>query len=151
MKLRPWVKLRRWTRGSARMFGYPRFRGRRCWACSRGFAVLLAAVGLYGVLGQFVVQRTTGNRNPDGVGGATGGCVGTDREAGGRTAGGGAWVRVDRYDGGERLLASVLYGVQPGDRVTFVLVSMVLFGAAALAASFQARRAARVDPMTALR
>ena len=46
---------------------------------------------------------------------------------------------------------SVLYGVQAGDPATFAGVSLVLIAAGAVAAFFPARRAARVDPMTALR
>jgi putative ABC transport system permease protein len=50
-----------------------------------------------------------------------------------------------------RSLASVLYGVQAEDPVTFAAVSLALIAAGATAAFFPARRAARVDPMTALR
>jgi ABC-type antimicrobial peptide transport system permease subunit len=48
-------------------------------------------------------------------------------------------------------LKSVLYGVQAGDPVTLVVVSLALIAAGATAAFFPARRATRVDPMTALR
>ena len=50
-----------------------------------------------------------------------------------------------------RSLASVLYGVRAGDPITLVVVSLVLIVAGATAAFFPARRAALVDPMTALR
>jgi ABC-type antimicrobial peptide transport system permease subunit len=50
-----------------------------------------------------------------------------------------------------RLLASVLYGVQPGDPATFAAVSLALTFAGAMAAFFPARRAARIDPLSALR
>jgi len=50
-----------------------------------------------------------------------------------------------------RLMSSLLFGVQPTDVITFVTVSALL-GAIALCASYiPARRATRVDPMTALR
>jgi len=50
-----------------------------------------------------------------------------------------------------RLVRSQLYGVQPNDPLTLVLVALGLAGVALLAAWLPARRAARVDPMIALR
>jgi len=50
-----------------------------------------------------------------------------------------------------RLLASFLYGVSPLDATTFVVIPLVLALAALLASYLPARRAAKVDPMIALR
>jgi putative ABC transport system permease protein len=50
-----------------------------------------------------------------------------------------------------RALASLLYGVTAADPPTFLAVAGVLLGISALAGAVPARRAARVDPMTALR
>jgi hypothetical protein len=53
--------------------------------------------------------------------------------------------------GGARLLKGLLYGIAPTDPPTLIAVSMLMIGAAALAAWLPARRAARVDPAGVLR
>ena len=51
----------------------------------------------------------------------------------------------------ERFLQTMLFGVKPTDPITIVAVALVLFLVARLACHLPARRAARVDPMVALR
>jgi ABC-type antimicrobial peptide transport system permease subunit len=115
------------------------------------FAVLLASIGLYGVLWQFVVQRT-----PEiGVRMAMGARPSDVLRLIGRQAGAPLAAGLVLGLAGASVLspslASVLYGLQSGDPVTLVVVSLALIAAGATAAFFPARRAARVDPMTALR
>jgi putative ABC transport system permease protein len=114
-------------------------------------ALLLAALGIYGVISYSVSQRT--------------------RELGIRIALGATQERVVRLVLGQgmaltsvgiaaglvgaywlvRLLASMLFGVTATDAPTFAGVSVVLLGVAGAASYLPARRAARVDPVTAMR
>ena len=50
-----------------------------------------------------------------------------------------------------RVISRLLYNVSPTDPLTFVCVSLLLAGVALLASYIPARRAARIDPMVALR
>ena len=52
---------------------------------------------------------------------------------------------------GVRLLSAFLYGISPRDALTFVAVPITIVGVAAVACLVPARRAAKVDPLTALR
>jgi putative ABC transport system permease protein len=134
----------------AKILAYPRFRAVAL-AAFAGLALLLASIGLYGVLWQFVAQRTPeiGVRmamgaRPSDVLRLIGRQAGTPLAAGLALGLAGASALTQS-------LKSVLYGVQAGDPVTLVVVSLALIAAGAAAAFFPARRATRVDPMTALR
>jgi putative ABC transport system permease protein len=52
---------------------------------------------------------------------------------------------------GARLMAKLLFGVTPGDRVTFVAIAAILGGVGLLAAYLPARKATLVDPVSVLR
>jgi putative ABC transport system permease protein len=116
-----------------------------------GTALLLAAIGIYGVIAYSVTQRT--------------------REIGIRMALGaqrrdmlsmvlrqsltvvviGIAIGLLAAFGATRLLASLLYGVGANDFITYSSVVFLLGAAALLASYIPARRAMKVDPMVALR
>jgi putative ABC transport system permease protein len=60
-------------------------------------------------------------------------------------------VNITRALALTRVMASLLYGVTADDPLTFILISLLLSFVALLACWLPARRATRVDPMTALR
>jgi ABC-type antimicrobial peptide transport system permease subunit len=63
----------------------------------------------------------------------------------------GTLVGIAGSIGVARLLESLLFGVKPGDAVTFLAMTLMLASVAALAGYLPARRASRIDPMSALR
>jgi putative ABC transport system permease protein len=116
-----------------------------------GIALTLAAVGIYGLLQYSTAQQThdvgirmaLGARRADVLKAVLGRGLRL-------TLIGVALGLVGAY-ALTRLLASLLYGVPPTDPLTFVGVSLVLVAVALLASYLPARRAARIDPMAALR
>ena len=116
-----------------------------------GLALVLAALGIYGVLAYSVAQRTReiGVRIALGARESTVATM-VVREALG-VVGVGLVAGVAGAIGLTRVLATLLYDISPTDPLTFGAVTLAL-GAVAVAASyFPARRAARVDPIVALR
>jgi putative ABC transport system permease protein len=115
------------------------------------FAVILAALGLYGVLSYFVgerrpelgIRRSLGARESDVVGLVL--RQGLGPLLGGTVLGLGAALF------GARFLASLLFGVPARDPLTFLLVAACLVGIGLVASYLPASRAAAVDPMQALR
>jgi ABC-type antimicrobial peptide transport system permease subunit len=113
--------------------------------------MMLAVVGVYGVMAYMVLQRTS--------------------EIGVRMAMGASAIDVMRMVVGQsmrlalagiglgvvvalaltRLVANLLYDVAPNDPVTFIAVASILAATALIAGGIPAWRAARIDPVTALR
>ena len=113
--------------------------------------LVLAAVGLYGVLAYSVVQRTRELGIRAALGAQRGALVRMVVASGIGTAAVGAALGVAGAVGTGRFIASLLYQVSPRDPVSLAEAAAVLLVVAGLASYLPARRAARVDPMTALR
>ena len=113
--------------------------------------MLLAAVGLYGVIAYAVSQRTReiGVRMAVGASGRE--VLALFLRQGLRLTGLGIALGLAGALGLTRLLASQLYGVRATDPATLASVSGVLLLVALVASFLPARRAARVEPMNALR
>ncbi|HEY2805592.1 MAG TPA: ABC transporter permease [Gemmatimonadales bacterium] len=114
-------------------------------------AIVLAAVGLYGVISYLVAQRT----HEIGVRMALGARrIDVLRLVLGRgmiLAGTGAALGVGGALALTRLIASQLYDVRPTDFLTYAAVTVLLIAVALAACAIPARRASRTDPMIALR
>ena len=120
-------------------------------ALMSGLALLLAAVGLYGVMAHAVSRRT----QEIGIRLALGASARTVRRMvvtqGMKLTLIGLTIGLMAAFGAAKLLASLLPGIEPTDPVTFVIVPLVLLAVAFIATCVPAVRAARVDPMVALR
>ncbi|MBL8961192.1 MAG: ABC transporter permease, partial [Gemmatimonadetes bacterium] len=116
-----------------------------------GIGLLLATVGLYGMIAQSVGRRTRELGLRVALGAQRRDVVRLIVGEGMRLAGAGVLVGVILAMVATRLLASLLFGVSPLDGVTFVVMTAVLTAVALVASYLPARRVARADPMLALR
>jgi putative ABC transport system permease protein len=116
-----------------------------------GVALLLAAVGIYGVMNYSVSRRTREIGIRISLGASRAEVVrmvvrqGMLQVLAGMAAGVGGSLLLSH------LMAGLLYGVRPTDPLTFAMVTVVLGLAALAATSVPARKATRIEPMVALR
>ncbi|HET8646643.1 MAG TPA: ABC transporter permease, partial [Vicinamibacteria bacterium] len=116
-----------------------------------GVALFLAALGIYGVMAHSVARRTHEIGVRMAVGARARDVIGLVLREGGRLAGLGAALGLLAALALTRLMESLLFGVSPTDPVSFAAVAAFLFLCALLGCWLPARRAARVDPVVALR
>ena len=116
-----------------------------------GIALLLAAVGLYGVLSYVVQQRTLEIALRLAVGAQRGDVLRMILKRGMTLAAIGVTVGLAISFLATRFIATLLYGVKPSDALTYCGMSLVLLAVAFVACIAPAYRAARTDPMTTLR
>jgi predicted permease len=114
-------------------------------------ALLLAVVGLYGVISYAVAQRTQEIGVRMALGARRSDVVGLVLGQGLRLTAIGMAIGTLGALGVTRVLGSLLYGVSPTDPLSFVAVAVLLMLVAIAAAYLPARRATRVDPIRTLR
>jgi putative ABC transport system permease protein len=120
-------------------------------ACFAGTALLLAAIGLYGVLAYAVGQRTREIGIRLALGARRGEVLRMVISQASRLAVAGVAIGLIAAVLASRLLRAQLFEVAPTDTATYVLVAVGLMAVSLLASWIPARRASRIDPITALR
>ena len=116
-----------------------------------GAALLLAAVGIYGLVANSVTRRTQEIGIRLALGAQRGDVLTMIVAESARLAVAGLVIGIALSLATTQLISSLLYGVKATDPVTFLVVAVILSAVALLASYIPARRAMRLDPMIALR
>jgi putative ABC transport system permease protein len=116
-----------------------------------GVAMLLAALGIFGVMTYAVLQRTSELGLRIALGAPAGNIMGLVLKQGMKLAALGIFLGLIGAVGMTRWLASLLYGVTATDPLTFLLIALLPLVVTTLACWIPARRATKVDPLVALR
>jgi putative ABC transport system permease protein len=116
-----------------------------------GLAVLLASIGIYGLLAYMVGQRSREIGIRMALGARREDIMRMFLHRGVVLAGVGVVAGLVFSASSASVMASLLYGVRPHDPAVFLIVPLLLFAVAVLASYLPARRATKVDPLIALR
>jgi predicted permease len=114
-------------------------------------ALLLAAIGLYGLMAYTVTRRTNEIGIRMALGAQRGNVLGMVLEETFVLVAIGLAIGVPASVVASRLISSELYGLTPGDPLTLATATLIMISVALFAGFLPARRASRVDPMVALR
>jgi ABC-type antimicrobial peptide transport system permease subunit len=116
-----------------------------------GGALLLASIGIYGLLAYMVGQRSREIGLRMALGAPRDDILKLFLRKGVALAGVGIVAGLVVSASTASMMASLLYGVRPHDPAVFLIVPLLLFAVAVLASYLPARRATKVDPMIVLR
>jgi predicted permease len=114
-------------------------------------ATLLAAVGLYGVMAYTVVRRTREIGIRVALGATRNTVLGLVLREAGQLAAIGIAIALPASYALSRLMRSLLYGLAPADPATLIAATLITAAVVLAASGIPARRATRIDPLTALR
>lgn len=132
------------------VLGSQRLAARLLWLFAMA-AVLIAAAGLYGLLSYGVSQRTREIGVRLALGAQREDILGMVLRQAAKVLGAGLLLGILAAYFTEQLVRSFLYGVAPHDTLTLLAVSVLLVGVGLLASYLPARRAAKIEPVEALR